>query len=119
MKDLPYNYNSEHMQIEDSEGNLLANMIPGPSVDKHGKFIELVCNSHTVLKEENKNLNIGIESIADMYKELKVVNVELQEALDQMIQTHGMHGPCNQHNCSDCRNAYDKARAILIKSRKV
>lgn len=36
-----------------------------------------------------------------------------RDALRAMIVTHGAHGPCRQNGCSDCRWAYDKARAAL------
>ncbi len=36
-------------------------------------------------------------------------------ALRKMMQTHGMHGPCDNHNCSDCDAAYNQARKALEK----
>ena len=41
---------------------------------------------------------------------------DLLKALDRMIETHGMHGPCSQHGCRDCRTAYDKAKAAIVKA---
>ena len=37
----------------------------------------------------------------------------LVAACEAMIRTHGMHGPCREHNCEDCHNAYYAAKAAL------
>jgi len=49
------------------------------------EFIALACNSH----------------------------YELLTALREMMNTHGMHGPCEDHNCSECCKAYDLAEAAI------
>ena len=38
---------------------------------------------------------------------------ELLKALRAMVNTHGMHGPCRDHGCKDCRKAYDEATKFL------
>jgi hypothetical protein len=35
------------------------------------------------------------------------------EAIKMMIDTHGIHGPCNHHDCEGCRLAHTKAKAFL------
>ena len=37
----------------------------------------------------------------------------LREALVSMRRSHGMHGPCTQNSCSDCKHAYVVAVAAL------
>ena len=44
---------------------------------------------------------------------LLAVNKTLVEALESMVDTHGMHGPCRNHGCSECKQAYAQAQAAL------
>lgn len=37
----------------------------------------------------------------------------LREVLKDMINTHGMHGPCKNHSCSSCDRAYKNAKQAL------
>ena len=37
----------------------------------------------------------------------------LREALKKMVDTHGMHGPCKNHSCSNCDRAYKTAKQAL------
>ena len=41
---------------------------------------------------------------------------DLLEALKAMRNSHGMHGPCEQHSCEDCRKAYNKSMIAIAKS---
>lgn len=41
---------------------------------------------------------------------------ELLDALKWMCLSHGMHGPCEQNDCSSCQLAYDKADAAIAKA---
>lgn len=43
----------------------------------------------------------------------ETTRAEVIEALKLMMESHGMHGPCRHNSCSDCRDAYAKARAAL------
>lgn len=42
----------------------------------------------------------------------------LLAACEGMIETHGIHGPCEQNNCSECNRAYKKAQAAIAKARR-
>lgn len=37
----------------------------------------------------------------------------MYEALKDMMETHGMHGPCKGNSCRDCNWAFQRARAAL------
>ena len=45
-------------------------------------------------------------------------SLQLLAALKAMIATHGIHGPCTRHNCADCQEAYDAAKAAVKKAVK-
>jgi len=46
---------------------------------------------------------------------VKAVNCHgvLVEALKAMMNSHGMHGPCENNSCKQCDKAYQTARAAL------
>lgn len=40
----------------------------------------------------------------------------LKPALEFLLDTHGMHGPCKNHSCRDCKAAVNKATDALHQS---
>lgn len=71
--------------------------------------LELVCEIHR------------LKRLAEMFNSCAVSNglrkIELEEALERMLETHGMHGPCKMNNCEDCKAARKKAVEALARSK--
>jgi len=38
---------------------------------------------------------------------------KLLEACKRLIQSHGMHGPCSNHDCSACEEVYNLGKAAI------
>ena len=68
-----------------------------------------------LLMQDGKTIGEILEMKNAERDRLLADNKALREALEAMIDTHGMHGPCRNHSCSDCKHAYKQARAALAK----
>ena len=42
---------------------------------------------------------------------------DLLEACKLMVDSHGMHGPCEHHCCQQCKTAYTKAKAAIANAK--
>jgi len=70
--------------------------------------------------------NEGGDLVADVVDEddaeliIRACNAhdELVAALQAMIESHGMHGPCKMNNCSECKDARNKAVAAIAKAQE-
>ena len=90
MISLPYKYNSKYMQVEDQNGCLIANMVPGSGVDEHGEFFARACNSHY-------DLLAALEELLPF-----AVSTQTQLPSERIAYT----------------KAWDKARAAIAKAEK-
>ena len=43
---------------------------------------------------------------------------DLLAACKLMVDSHGMHGPCEHHCCQQCKTAYTKAKAAIQNTEK-
>ena len=49
-------------------------------------------------------------------KQLAEHKADLLAACKLMVDSHGMHGPCEHNSCSECRIAHNKAREAINKA---
>jgi len=52
----------------------------------------------------------------EAHAKMMAASKELLEALKRMVNTHGMHGPCTEHNCHDCQQSHTKAIQAIAKA---
>lgn len=82
-----------------------------PIREGDGRIHETFC--YQVIGDDGKAVaNAFTSAMADTLASLP----DLVAALQAMLETHGMHGPCKSNSCSDCKYARDKATNALAKA---
>ena len=79
------------------------------------ELLATIADKNTVIIAKN---NLIIKAAKSIAQHLKTEQM-LLDACKALLNSHGMHGPCEHHSCESCRTAYAKGREAIKASQSL